>query len=410
MAESVEFGNFEIDKLELVKLDGSKRLSIKSYAQSLDIYEDVLYPTIYADLLLLDGVDLGAPRIIIGEEFIELELSSKKLNEPLKLKLQVVDIGNDNHVNDRGKVYKLGLVSEEYMVNQEGHFSRRYKDMNENIVKSILEENLRTKKQIFLEETRGITDILITLMHPLEAIDMLKQDSISKKFKSSLFVFFENQKGFNFTTIENLFETGKEFIGDKVFFLDETNEASVSHINDRNILAYKQNNSSAIDTKIAEGLFTSVVTYDPISGDIERIFFDDQEKFKHPDDKEIPMTTSILAAKHKKHRTGSRAFVVNDTSKPKTYFEDILKKKAFLQRILSNITDIYVYGDLALAAGDVITCNLPEQIGLTRVSKDNRLISGNYMIMSLRHMFTFDKNRKHMISARLIKGNFIEAP
>lgn len=410
MSDTVEFGNFEIDKLELVKIDGSKRISIKGFAQTLDIYEDIMYPTIHADLVLLDGVELKTEFPIIGEEYVDIEFTSKKLNEPLKLRLFVCQIGSDNHVNDRGKVYKLGLSSEEYLINQEGVFSRKYKDMNEKIIENILKERLRTKKEIFLEETRGITEILITMKHPFEAIDMLREDSISKKFKSSLFVFFENQKGFNFTTIENLFETGKQFIGDKIFFVDETNEASVSHINDRNILSYKQNNSSSIDSKIASGLFTSVVTYDPISGDVERIFFDDKEQFKHPDDKPVPMTTSLLAAKHKKHRTGERTLVVNDTAKPKTYFEEVLKKRAFMQRIMSSVSDIYVYGDLALAAGDVITCHLPEQIGLTRSSKQNRLISGNYMIAALRHTFTFDKLRKHFCSMRLIKGSFIENP
>lgn len=409
----LELGNFDINKLELVKIDESKRISIKSYAHTLDIYEDVNASTIYAELRILDGVELKTEFPIIGEEYIDLEFTSPKLINPLNLKLFVSNISGDNMVNDRGKIYTLQLASEEYLINQEGEFSRKYKDMNEQIVKTILEEKLRTKKDIFLEKTRGINEILITMQHPLEAIDMLRQESISQKFKSSLFVFFENQKGFNFTTLENLFSTGKEFIGDKEFFADQTNQISVRHINTRNIISYKQNASAEIDSKIAMGLMTSVITYDPITGDIERFFYKDAKdgkEFKHADDDNEPMNTSLIQKKHLKSRTGERHFVINDTSKPKTYFEDMLKRRAYMQRITSNLTDIYTYGDLSLAAGDVITCHFPEQVGLTKAPKENRLISGNYMIMSLRHMFTFDKMRSHMVSARLIKGNFLESP
>ncbi len=145
MADSVEFGDFEIDKLEIVKLDDSKRLSIKSYVQTLDIYEDLMHATIYADITILDGVELKTSFPIIGEEYFDIEFTSKKLEEPFKMKLYVASIGDDNTVNDRGKVYRLGLCSEEYLINQEGVFSRKYKDMNENIVKNILTDKLRPK-------------------------------------------------------------------------------------------------------------------------------------------------------------------------------------------------------------------------------------------------------------------------
>jgi hypothetical protein len=101
----------------------------------------------------------------------------------------------------------------------------------------ITKSYLGTSKKIDVQQTKGIQKVLVQSQQPFDAISMLRKRSISIDNKSSSYVFFENQEGFHFKTLEKLMESDT---GDRVFTNDETIRTDIKKPIFRNLIDYEQ--------------------------------------------------------------------------------------------------------------------------------------------------------------------------
>ena len=234
-------------------------------------------------------------------------------------------------------------------------------------------------------------------------------------------MFFENARGFNFFTLEKLFEENAKLIGNKVFQHDPVvavnNESGTpSSFTDqgfRNILALNNSGRTNSIGSISSGMLNSTtVSYDMITKKVTKTSFklkDSFKDFKFIDKNFFSHHSQQFMDRYQKTE-GNRYFVPTDSSRDDTFIADSIGiKTAYFEMISKTKTSIQVYGDTTMAAGDVITCNFKAATGLAKDdTKEDARMNGNYLVVQLAHQISKNANEKfiHKMSLGMIKGNF----
>lgn len=422
MTIKVEPGEIEVQEVNVFNIDKTKRFNIVGQVATMAIFEDVFEPTIYAEVFVYDLMDILNGFPIIGEESIEITLKTPGSDKPIVYNLQIVSVtGLTRETNGKGATYTLNCVSKENYMNEFSKVSKSYNTTISNMVGDILTSFLESKKGFKYEETKGVQQIVIPRMNPIVAIDFLRQRAASKKYASNAFVFFENARGFNFFTLEKLFDENVKTIGNKVFQYDpvvslENSSGTPQSFTDqgfRNILALNNSERGNSIYSIASGMLNSTtVSYDMITKKVTKRKFNLKDKFKDFKfiDKDFFSHHSQQFMDKYQKNEGTRFFLPTDSSRNDTFIADSVAIKSAYFEILSKIkTSIQVYGDTTMAAGDVITCNFKAATGLGNDNnQSDARMNGNYLITQLAHQISKSANEKftHRMSLGLIKGNF----
>lgn len=408
-------GDIQIKALTLKSEDGCREYNLLQQAKALDIFESILSPTIYAEIHIVDNIGLLNGFPIIGEEYIEFEFSTPNTQCTSKYLLFINEVVNKvTNETNTGESYTLQCISKEVIKNSNILYSKKFKKEASEIVKEIFESNLKDSKNLeYVEPSRGIEELLITKMHPFKAIDLVRRRATSKKYISSSFVFYENAKGFYFSTIEGLFARNRDSIGDKVFFFDKKPNMDHTAVDIRNIIAFQQVSYGSTVSKLQSGSITNVVNrLDLFTGQYTAIPYTinkSNDTFQTADGADSVGTNSA-AFISKRNKKPAKQFLVpfssdkNDTQQA----EKLAIQTSFIELIASDLVRIHIYGDSAVLAGDVIECKFPEATGLQKDPKLNRIHSGKYLVATLRHMISLGDRYVHTMAAELIKGNYLD--
>lgn len=370
----------------------------------IDIFEDMTKPTLYATIVFSDTLDLITKLPIIGEEKVEITIETPGITEPTTFKFRCYQVTNvEVFRTGKGLGYTMHCVSEEHLRNStilRSHTNGLISDM----VQTILTNTLATEKSFYQEKTAGNELLIFPNLKPLVAIDFLRQRATSSDHKSSPYVFFENQYGFNFTTIQGIFEKGlKEVttVGREFFFKQNPMVSPQRQAESfRSILNYQLVYNSETYRKLQQGAFKMITqTFDLATKEFERIDFDLQEKFSElaaDTKKTIPNSPSWMT--EFAQNAPQSFFGIKDSSRPPLFIlENLAGKNAFSVLLNEDITRVLVPGDTGLAAGHVVRLNMPEIDGLTSRKKLDTTRTGDYLIVRLRHMLTFVPKPKHKI-------------
>ena len=410
-------GDVDIIDITLLSEDQQRKYSLLSQCKSFNIYESILSPVIFAELSIADSIGLLQNFPIIGEEYVSITFNTPSSKQPAVYTMRVNRVKNKKiAINVKMTTYTIELVSAELFRNSSRLVTKQFEGAVSDSVKDIFENELGTEKKISIEDTRGIDASIVTRMQPLKAIDFFRRRAVSKKYQSSSFVCFENRFGYNFITIENLFETGSKSgsSSDKVFWFDNSsNKVNSKGVTVRNIIAYNQVGFVDSVSKIQHGGITNIVNrFDLVTGDFKKITYTNneaQDKFKFGDEKSTSLNSSTFDRLHGKV-TAKTKLVPYSSDKAESFLPEKLNfLQAFTQKISQNLVQIEIYGDTDLTVGDIITCNLPAATGQTGPTENARLDSGNYLISKLRHMVINGDRPQHIISMELIKGSFLES-
>jgi len=275
-------------------------------------------------------------------------------------------------------------------VDKHGYIQKSYskKQISYNI-KDVLNSYLKTKKQINIEDTKGVQDIIAQNEKAWDFIDRLKTLAVSSKNESSSYVFFENQKGFNFITIESMFRGTpvKSFVQDSAVGTD------IKKLTDNNIFGYELPHMiNAID-RIDRGTMKSRFNY-----------------FNYETNEYLSKTINSPDAKNKSGGAGSwnnasfiskfgkypgrNSVLPYDNRRPITNIpESTPNQLAYSGNLMQSLIKLRVFGDAKLKAGDLIDAKINQQNSLTSNSRQDTDISGKMIIASLRHMINPEGER-----------------
>jgi hypothetical protein len=241
MAETYIPGGLKKFKVILKNADGTRERNISNLVLNISITEDIFKNTLYGALRIKDAVDLlgGLANIsnakdtgfpIIGEEFLEIDYAVETMAGDLaevSLRFAVYAIENINYAqNNTLKEYTLNFCSEEHLIDATGVVMKGYNKAHSDNIDDLTKDFLlidkandpfkgkRVKTLVKKQETKGLQNVVIPRLTPLQACQFLAKRSISSsdEFVSATYLFFENFKGFNFCDVEFLIKKGMEKI------------------------------------------------------------------------------------------------------------------------------------------------------------------------------------------------------
>lgn len=386
--------------------NGSATVDLKGVTLSLSIFEDIEAPTVYAELSISDALNLVRTFPIIGEENIEISFLTPGRDKITTYKLRTFAV-ESNIVGDNNQfsTYVLKCVSAEHFVNAVQQVDKAYDVTIGEMIIDILVNELQTSKPFTVESTRGLVETIVPRMSPFQAIDFLRQKAIAKRASGGVFVFYENQYGFNFLSLEKLIEDGKKNINSKTFTHSPniTSDNATQQHAFRNITRMQHLTKFDTIDKLSTGQFKNrVLSYDMLSKGISSTEFNlvEQAKVFETGEKKTKLTNTDTLIRTANNVTPFIMFAPKDTSKGNDYVTDLLGyRQAFTTMFNQNIVRCMVYGDNYLSVGDMVTLNLPDTSGTTEKKVGDKRYSGNYMITKLRHMiYQVDRKFKYDIA------------
>jgi hypothetical protein len=294
--------------------------------------------------------------------------------------------------------------------------SNRFNSNTNDIIFQIVsdKQGLNSQKGCLVDAdpTKGSQDILITRLHPFQAIDMIRRRAVSKNYTSSSYVFFENKRGFNFVTLEFLMSDQRLFINDKQFWLDTAQLTDIGNMNTRSIITLINQTQVNNTKKIASGSLNNITNrFDLLTGKITSTNYVDAEQrmnFKYADENPKGLNTSTFENMYGTQPAASM-LVPHSSDLPENYIDaSIGFRNSYISKLNQNKYLASVNGDTALTAGDVITVTIPSASGDTDLSDKDRNLSGNYMMSKVRHTIMNYKNQQKsfLTSLELIKGSY----
>jgi len=422
MVKTYNAGEVQITQLDIVSLDGKSRRSIISQVTTMDIYESMMMPLMYCEMLINDAINLIESFPIIGEEYIEVEFKNPEFSSVQNFRFKTVAVTNKFSDGQGNKLfYLIKAASEESLENSTKYIQRRYDVGNPYVmIADIISRDLKSKKSLRSDDksARGIDKIAIAQLAPLQAIDMIRKRAVSKKYKSSSYVFFENRAGFNFTTIEHLIATGKSSIGDKIFFYDSNINDDVRNINVRNILAYQQVNYSTIGDMVQDGAMSNRnYSIDLRTGTLNTVDFNMPQqlsKFAQTDPSNASAVRTNTFMNTYAAKPGSDNMKTSLIPKSSVNGESFREETAgflqsYINQLMQNVVRILIYGDAAITVGNVIKIKFPEVKGTTNKKEDSKLSSGNYLVSKVRHSFVMRDKVMYKMSLECLKPSYGES-
>lgn len=418
--KNYEPGDINIIGIKLGKIDRQIEVDLTPQLIAMSIYEDLSEPSMLLEITLIDSINLVQDFPIVGEEVLTVTYNTPGRDASTKLGFLVYSVENTAaSPNSKASTYTLKAVTPLHFFNAGAKITKSYKDTVSEIVKDIVkicagESSIKIIK-LNVEKTKGLIPITVPSLNPFEAIDFLRQKAVSAEYPSGgSFVFFENQFGCQFRSIEGLLAEGKKNIASKTFtFSPDTKSDSLrQQYAFRNILNFEHVGKFNSVEKINSGIVSSIVeSFDVLSKGLDVTEFKLAEKAKTftttESKSKLPNSPAFLEKYNS--RVSKNFFMSKDSSKGVDFVDDFAgSKHSYLQLLGQNSTRVLINGDNYMAAGDLVELNLPEVSGTTEVKTKDRLNSGNYLVTRLRHVITSGQGGKpkHQIAMDCVRMGY----
>ena len=214
-------GRFLLDDIVLVSYqsaDGSnknaKSISIKTQVLEIDIYESLDGTGLSGSVVVADGQSVISHLPLTGYERIEFKLYTPGTSRGYDFTsvtghpMFIYKISNRTPLTPRSQIYVLHFCSREVIDNEMIRVNKTYEGPIDTMVVDMMRSDLDSKKNLIVEETKGLHKFVMPRMKPLKAIAKLSSMSEPLKYNSSGMLFYEDSTGFRFRSLENMLAIG----------------------------------------------------------------------------------------------------------------------------------------------------------------------------------------------------------
>lgn len=414
-----EPGDVKLSNLRLTSGKGAaaRQISLLGQLATFSIYEDMMSPVMYAEIELVDAINIVLNFPIVGGETINIDFQTAGVAVMSTFEFVINSVDKViTDANAQVSSYVIKCVSPEQRISAKSMMYKSTQGQISVAVKEILEGMQseipnRPKRGIYVQDTTGLMGTVAPKLKPFAAIDYFRRIAMSSVGTSSSFVFFENQLGFHFRTIDNLIEEGQKkevkvfnYLGDVMSSKEGSTNAQ------RNII--KSETVSRIDTiaQVQAGVLNSQTSgYDLVSKGIRKTDHNlstDIKKFSTTD-KKARSTITTSEFQELGDKPADTFFVPYDSSKGGLARDlSVSARRAFSAMLQQNTVRILIHGDNTITVGDLLELNFPEVTGVSGRKKPDGLASGKYLLTRARHIVVNDLRRKYLISAELIKVGY----
>ena len=378
---------------------------------SFDIYESIYTPGMVINLTILDPADyLGRQKLSGGEDIII------SFNHPggseAEYKFIVNSIkGITSPAGQRAKSYVIEGMSKEIAYSKDKYVSKVYDNKQfSHMVQDVFKEFLKSDKKLNVEETQGMQKYVVQRQKPFAAIDAIRRRSVSPTSKSSTYVFFENQDGYHFITLEKIFKDRKIV---KTLIQDAATGANFFSSKGGNIIALEIPQQMNIARSTAAGALNSEYnTFNMFTLDYKR-----KQNNKKPEDganskgvdnrikkdytsrhdSEPGFVAVMPVSNEKKVGLGGKSFIPEQTP----------VQKAYADSLASSTLKMSVPGDVRLKAGSMVTADLITKSDSTSPQERDYALSGDFLVSAVKHSCRPPGVRPRYVCAlECVKGSY----
>lgn len=404
----------EINVLRLEIESRGKLLDISAIVADLTIYEDIFSNTMSGYIIMVDALDLINTLPLVGEELLYVELETPSLKSKIKKKFYIYKLSSLAH-KKRMAGYVLHFCSVELINSINSKVAKAYSGNITASVKSIFtsDDFLASKRTLVSDTTSNDYSFVAPYWTPLQTINWLTTKSLNSRGVSN-FLFFENNKEFEFVSIDTLIASKP--VRDYVY-ADVGSDTTLGVFTS---VDQKYNFVELVDMpntfdyirNLSAGMYGGVVyTYDMTTKNIKRTSYDyieDFNKANHLNEK--PLKSSSL---QKKKIASIHFLAKNDylTGKYKSQkIHDIfLQRNSLLEQIQAFKFNIKVFGRTDMQVGQMITYTMPKNTEVVpkEINTDinSEYFTGKYLVTAIRHQII---NGKHSMDMEIVSDSFVK--
>lgn len=393
--ESPTAGYYELRSVFMKNYDGSKDIELTRVVYNFRLVEGIDEGVIRAQISIVDSSNLIDAFPIRGEEFISITLADfydvEKTYEFHVYSISPVKVDRSSSKQD----YTLFLYSKDFVKTESTEIRRSYEDALSRTALTIYEEYFTGEKPLDLQPTDGTVPIVIPAMTPYEAMNMLAKKSYAQSTPSSIFKFFETRDDYKFITLEELISrVDRGSIPQEKIYTYEDPKLSESspEVAMQNMISYTPFSRFNLMNEMRQGgMINGITRLDLSKKTIEEI------TYKHYEN--LDQYASTDGERRRYHSENfqrdffgednilTRYIVFDDTTKPESYYDEILPKRISNNYYLSSISiGIEVYGSFKLNVGDLIEIKMPNPVvDTTGVTEEHDSISGYYLVNRMEH-------------------------
>ena len=436
-------GAFELGDVILISyksFDGSgtpKRLSIRDLVQEFSIYESIDGKFLTGDMTLLDATNAIQKLPITGFERLEFFFRTPGTTKGFDFSIKsghpmfVYALENRQGANPRTQMYTLKFISLEAIRDNQDRISQAFTGSTDQMILDICYNYLKTKKDVLVEETKGVYKMVMPRVKPTTAIKMIRKNSRALNYENSGFLFYENAHGFQFKSYEGLFcrKDGsprpiKARYSPKVKNIGEDDIYNLQSVEDFRILSQfntllNTNNGVYSSRLLTHDLFNKTFkTYD-FDYNLEYLKQNHLEQDNSGDKRDnngiLPFFNydkgNTFGSKNEGalYLQSSTTKIHNDYEQPEV--EEILQKRISQHLAVNALNiEITVPGSTEVNIGDIIHFSMPKFAPATQNDKKDQdiYLTGRYLISAARHQVSI-VSKKHTLVLELVKDSFHKA-
>ena len=411
-------GDVSIENVSIVTSKGMIQ-NITNQTLSIQIFEDIFSSFITGIITVKDSLDFVNLFPFVGEEYVNLKVYTPSFEEKdyINQQFYIFKAADRIIMNDRTVVYQLHFISKEAIADVNKNISKCYQGLISDIAKEICtnkDYGLETTKALNIETTANKTKFISNFWSPVRSLNYIAGNAQTPA-GSSNYLFFENRKGLNFTSLDSLYtqQPYVEFVYDNYSREVQSDGRTVFNLDQdyKRILELDVPVMQDYLERLRSGMYASkIITYDILTKKYFSKNFDmveDFKKNKHLNDNPAATINGIRSP---------NSMVINY---PKYYgvfngFGNVSNAKTIQKRISqlmqAEVTklEVTVLGrtDYTVGLKVKVKLNKIEPINKSESEEDilDRILSGFYIVSAINHSITRDK---HECSMELIKDSYI---
>jgi hypothetical protein len=268
--EGVAYGpeSASVDEMTLITASGQE-IDLKKMIIEFSYFEDIYSFVVSGSVSIRDGQGLIERWQITGGEFLNVDFGRVKGSDTNTSRtFRVYKLGDRKPIeNLNSEVFTLHFCSEELMLSESIKLQKGAPDGGEEIYKTvtrILQTDLKIKKKLNIENTRGLYNFNLNTLKPFEAISWLSTYARpeTQKPAGADMLFFENKEGFNFKSLRTLMAASPY----NTYKVQQINHEMSMEEKIRTVLDYEFIKSFDVLNDISSGTYANrLISVDPLT-------------------------------------------------------------------------------------------------------------------------------------------------
>lgn len=434
--ESVnEAGDVITEEIFITAANGND-YDIRNFCLSVTLFEDMFSNVMMGSAVIADSANLIASIPLQGAEYITFTYKTPSLKEKISKTFYINKIADRFFSsNDRQAAYVLSFISVEGYLDNTLTISKKYSDSTDNIVKKVFNEYLKTTRHIkksgvtstnFKQGLGSTATLVVPYWNPFKVINWATSRSFGNASEAPNFLFYESNKGFYFTSVEELAtkqRESKKIFAEYIYYpgakkIQDTSKSNFKYTNPeigkqynivRNMKPFDM-----LDTLKAQdyGYHSSkLISFDvTLKRPIEHVFdyYEKFKTFKHLEENNNPIFSKATFRNPDAHRVVlTKYHKIHNEAKDPLFQKWALQRNSLMYELSGMKIEVEVPGRTDIEVGLLVNFLYPKNIDKNsqHLLEDvlDPYMSGLYMITAIRHEFVLNK---HIMYLELVKDSY----